>query len=180
MIYKLERKEDPHTYDFLDYQAIIALRGDWSRLSERASSMLTAVPAKRGMNEYQIDHRFYLALARGDESGMEQALSELPSPSAVYRRENDDSGYVANLISTAVVLYAKTAWYHGFETKVNTSYIPAESPPVAPLDAYPKPYPFLRNPLPWGVITLPLPSGAEPGSPCGPFPYTADCRVTAR
>lgn len=104
-----ERIKNPHTYDFPGYSAIITVRSDYSRLERRTLSMLTAMPAERGTNRYQIDQRFYLVLARSDIPGTEQALSELTKPSAIFRIENDDSGYVADLLSTAAVLYAKIA-----------------------------------------------------------------------
>ena len=49
-------------------------------------------------------------MAVGDLSAMEQALSEMVLLKVVNKRRNDDSGYTADLISTAAVVYAKIAW----------------------------------------------------------------------
>lgn len=78
---------------------------------------------------------------------MEQALSEMVLPKAVTKRRNDSSGYTADLILTAAVVYAKIAWRHGFNVRVPSPYIPAEWLPVAPLSTYPAPYPFPTEPI---------------------------------
>ena len=131
------------TYDFWAYQAIVAIRGDWGRLRERCEQVLADPPGAGGLQKYLRDHYFYLALARDDRDGMEAALREIVSPAALRGRNADDSGYAADLISTAAVIYAKIAWLHGHQVSVDTPYIPAEWLPMTPLARYDPCYRFL-------------------------------------
>lgn len=59
-------------------------------------------------------------------------------------RINDDSGYAADLISTEAVIYAKIAWFHGYEVRVDSPYIPTEWLSVEPLAKYNCSYSFLK------------------------------------
>ena len=61
----------------------------------------------------------------------------------LYARKDDDSGYMADLVSSAAVIYAKIAWLHGHEVRVNSPYIPEEWLPCTPLDRYDAHYSFL-------------------------------------
>jgi Immunity protein 49 len=141
--YDLGRVEDHKTRDFRAYQAIIALRGDWPRLLERCERVLSDPPGASSEQKYLDDHKFFLALARQDKSGMEGALRALVSSRAFKSRSNDESGYTADLISTAAVIYAKIAWLHGLEVQVDSPYIPAEWLPNTPLESYDNHYSFL-------------------------------------
>ena len=85
------------THDFCAYQAILALRGDWSQLVERCEKVIADPPRASGEQKYLIDHQFYLALARQDVARMEEVLHELTSPKKVKGRINDESGYTENL-----------------------------------------------------------------------------------
>jgi hypothetical protein len=76
---------------------------------------------------------------------MEEALGALVSPKAVRARSNDDSGYTEGLVSTAAVIYAKIAWLHGHEVRVNSPYIPQEWLPNTPLERYSDHYGFLAR-----------------------------------
>jgi hypothetical protein len=69
--------------------------------------------------------QFYLTLAQRDIGMMAEALQKLVTPEMIQARDNDDSGYAADLISTAAVIYAKIAWHHGYEARVDSPYIPA-------------------------------------------------------
>jgi hypothetical protein len=53
-------------------------------------------------------------------------------------------GYAADLISTAAVIYAKIAWHHGYEVRVDSPYIPPEWLPTEPLERYDDHYGFLK------------------------------------
>ncbi len=136
--------EDHKTHDFWAYQAIVAMRGEWARLIERCERVITDPPKTSAEQRYQIDHRFYLALARQDVAGMHNALLQITEPSAVRARSVDDSGYTANLISTAAVIYAKIASRHGYRVEVGSRYVPAEWLSIEPLRTYEAHYRFLE------------------------------------
>jgi hypothetical protein len=141
--YDLTRAENHKTQDFFAYQALVALRGDWPRLRERCERVLADPPEGSEDQKYLGDHNFFLALARQDKLAMEGALRALVSPRAVKGRADDDSGYAADLISTAGVVYAKIAWLHGHEVQLDSPYIPAEWLPNTPLEHYDNHYSFL-------------------------------------
>jgi len=138
-----DRVDNPSTHDFWAYQALVALRGEWDRLIERCERVIRDPPSAAAEKKYRVDHEFYLALARRDVGGMTEALQKLVTPKMVHARSNDDSGYAADLISTAAVIYSKVAWYHGIEVCVDSPYIPAEWLPMEPLARYEGVYGFL-------------------------------------
>jgi hypothetical protein len=141
--YDLARVEEHKTLDFRAYQALVALRGEWPRLEERCERVLADPPGASGEQKYLVDHKFFLALARQDKPAMEDALRDLVTPTAVGTRVNDDSGYVADLISTAAVIYAKIAWLHGHKVQVDSPYVPSEWLPNSALGHYDNHYSFL-------------------------------------
>ena len=142
--YDMDRVEDPKTHDFWAYQAVVALRGQWDRLKERNERILRDPPTVSAEQKYLLDYQFYLALARQDTARMSEVLEQLVAPDAILARINDDSGYTAHLISTAAVIYAKIAWHHGCEVRVNSPYCPREWLSNESLEHYDPHYDFLR------------------------------------
>lgn len=142
--YDLERVESHKTHDFWAYQAVVALRGEWDRLAERCARVTRDPPGASAEQKYLMDHQFYLGLARRDLGKMTEALEYLVTPKMIRARINHDSGYAADLISTAAVIYAKIAWYHGCEVRVDSPYIPQEWLPTTPLERYDDHYGFLK------------------------------------
>ena len=141
--FDMARVEDSRTVDFWAYQAMIAIRGDWPRLKTRCELLLANPPGASAMQKYLGDHLFYLALAQGDKPGMEAALRSMVLPKAIKARSNDDSGFSADLISTAAVVYGKIAWLHGHKVEVDSPYIPREWLPATSLASYDRHYDFL-------------------------------------
>ena len=142
-VYDLKRVEDVRTWDYLGYQAPLALRGDWDRLAQRSQAAVDYLRATKSKAKYLADQEFFLALARQDRPGMEAALERLTQPKLVQSRSNDEHGLAENLISTAAVAYAKIAWLHGHEVEVNSPLVPAEWLPMEPLPRYEDAYAFL-------------------------------------
>ena len=87
--YDMERVEDRKTHDFWAYQALIALRGEWSRLTARCDAVLGDPPRAASELKYLIDYHFYPALARRDLGRMQEALRELVTPQALRVRAKD-------------------------------------------------------------------------------------------
>jgi hypothetical protein len=142
--FDMVRANDLRTAEFHGYQALLALRGDWKTLEERCLKIIGHSPSK--MKKYEIDHRFYLALARQDVQGMEAALQELTSPKVAKVRNIEQAfGFTEKLIGTHAVIYAKIAWRHGFKIKIDTPWIPQEWLPIAPLSNYLDPYEFMKG-----------------------------------
>ncbi|ATE76319.1 MULTISPECIES: Imm49 family immunity protein [Pseudomonas] len=138
-----KRVQSTTTADFLAYQIILAVKGDFSQLVERCLRM-SANPPKGPKKMFLLDNDFFMALANGDVAGMEAALIELTSPASIKKRLSIESGFSEGLISTFGVIYAKIAWRHGYEVRVDTPYIPVEWLPVKPLANYNPIYSFLK------------------------------------
>ncbi|MFC5583036.1 Imm49 family immunity protein [Rhodanobacter terrae] len=130
------------TFEFETYQSKLALRGEWDKLGERSERFLADVPKR--MERFAPDNRFHLALARGDVSAMESALTEMVTPQAI-RWRTEHEGYTGWFIIREAVIYAKIAWRHGYQVTVDTPWIPAAWLPVAQLAAYHDPYPFMQT-----------------------------------
>lgn len=143
MVYDLERVEDVRTWDYLAYQAPLALRGDWKRLEQRSATALAYLQTTKTKTNYAPDQAFFLALARHDLVAMEAALEQLTQPRLVQSRSNDESGFTDDLIMRPAVIYAKIGWLHGHKIRVASPLVPAEWLPMEPLPRYEEVYPFL-------------------------------------
>jgi len=139
-----KRAAQPSTPDFMSYQVLLALRGEWSELQRRCEHFFEVSPARR--KDYFADQRFHLALTQGDEAGMASAILELLDPKLMKRREEaDESGYTKWFINTYAVIYTKIAWRHGYQIEVDSPWVPKEWLPTAPLAEYVDPYPFMQQ-----------------------------------
>ncbi|MCW8174351.1 Imm49 family immunity protein [Verminephrobacter aporrectodeae] len=137
-------RHNPRQHSFRWSQMMYSLRGDWTIVEERAQKVIAMAPPAQ--KKYMLDEHFYLALARGDLAGMEATLSELTSPKVARVRNNEFGfAYTRPFIGTHAVMYAKLAWLHGHQVKIDTPYIPQEWLPVAPLSTYKDPYNFMRT-----------------------------------
>lgn len=137
----VERVDKLDTWEFVTYQAKLALRGEWDRLAERSETWLANVPEK--MKRFILDNRFHLALARGDVAEMERLLAAMVEPKEIKWR-NEHEGYTGWFIVRQAVIYAKIAWRHGYEVQLDTPWIPKEWLPIKPLSDYEEPYSFIR------------------------------------
>jgi hypothetical protein len=137
------RINNPRMDEFRHYNAWLALSGAWGELKIRCASFLSDVPVKQ--KAYAADHRFHLALAEGDIAGMEAALAELVDPKMMQRRTAEESGYTQNLICTSAVVYAKIAWRHGYQVKVESPWVPRQWLPIVPLSEYKDPFAFMSQ-----------------------------------
>ena len=94
-----------------------------------------------------VDHQFYAALAVGDARKMTEILNLLVTAREINRRKDFETGFTDDLISTTAVIYAKIAWHHGHELRLDSPYVPAEWLPMTPLPAYEDHYDFLGKPI---------------------------------
>ncbi len=141
---EIDDRDNPKQAAFHGYQALLALNGEWELLAQRCEQIL-ATDIKKD-RRFLIDHRFYLALARGDRSGMESVLNELTSPKVAARRNVEQAfGLTERLIATHATIYAKIAWRHGYEVEVDSPWVPSEWLPIQPLDRYEDPWDFMNS-----------------------------------
>lgn len=142
-IFDEKRVASTTTADFLAYQIILSVKGDFAQVAERCLQM-SKKPPKGPKQIFLLDNDFFIALSSGDLSGMESALKELTSLPSIKKRLSIENGFSEGLISTFGVIYAKIAWRHGYEVRVDTPYIPAEWLPVKPISHYEPVYGFLE------------------------------------
>jgi hypothetical protein len=140
-----KRVANHKTHDFWAYQAIIALRGDWEKLTARCELVLSDPPGASSEKKYLIDHEFLLALAKGDCDGMKNILLQLVTPKGLRLRRDDEGGFTGDLISTYAVIYAKIASRHGHDVDINSPYMPSEWLDNTPLEKYDFHYSFLSR-----------------------------------
>lgn len=137
--------DDPKAVEFWTKQFFVALRGDWDTLASRCEDIFNAPPTTGNEKKFMIDHKFYLALAKGDVAGMEGAIKELVTKKLLSSRSSLEGGYTEYLICTPAIIYSKLAWLHGYEIVVDTPYIPKEWLPRAPLASYDDQFNFMKN-----------------------------------
>lgn len=140
----IKDRDNPKWPAFHGYQMILALNHEWDRLGERCEQILSMEIKKD--RKYLIDHRFYLALAKGDKAEMENVLTELTSPKIARVRNYEFAfAFTEHFIATHATMYAKLAWLNGYEVEIDTPWIPKEWLPVKPLAEYPEPWDFLKS-----------------------------------
>ncbi|EXS30044.1 hypothetical protein J690_0725 [Acinetobacter sp. 742879] len=140
----IKDRDNPRKPDFHGYQLILALNHEWDKLRERCELILQTDLKKD--KKYLIDHRFYLALANGDKTEMENVLTELTSPKIAKVRNFEFAfTFTEHFIATHAVIYSKLAWRNGYQLNIDTSWIPKEWLPVEPLLEYPEPWEFMKE-----------------------------------
>ena len=130
--YDINRIEDPKTEDFFAYQAIIAIRGDWTRLKLRCDKVISEQSLGQVGGKYFLDNQFYESLSRKDVSGMRRALTQMVMPKVLRARRNFESGFTEGVISTYAVIYSKIAYLHGIDLNTESRYVPLDWLPIAP------------------------------------------------
>jgi hypothetical protein len=145
LTYDVNRIEDPGTEDFLAYQAILAIRGDWTLLTDRCGRVAANLLPGRVQKKYSIDYQFYAALALHDVPGMRNAINQLLTPKLLLKREDFEDGFTVGFISSYAVIYTKLAFMHGINLDLNSKYIPSEWLQIAPNDQYTFQFPTLNR-----------------------------------
>lgn len=138
-------KDNPKSWMYYRYQSWLALNQRWDELGERCERILSIQSEIKKDRSYLIDHRFYLALARGDVAQMQAVLLEKCEPNLRKIRHDQESGLTHNFIVSYATLFAKLAWRSGYELELDTPWIPKEWLPVKPLDKYEDPWPFMQT-----------------------------------
>ncbi|RMX07837.1 hypothetical protein D8I35_01540 [Corticibacter populi] len=138
-------KDDPKSWIYYRYQSWLALNGRWDELGERCERILAMQEQIKKDRSYLIDHRFYLALARGEQAAMEAVLLEKCAPKNRRVRFYQESGVTCQFIVSYATLFAKLAWCHGYELDLDTPWIPKEWLPIQPNEKYEDPWPFMQE-----------------------------------
>jgi Immunity protein 49 len=133
---------NPKYWAYNSHQTLLALRGDWEALRDRSERVLASPTSKQ--SRHLEDHKFFVALANADISAMEAALITMVTDKNIQRRYLEIAAPFAwRLVDTNAVIYAKIAWRHGFQVRVDSPLVPAEWLPIAPLAEYKAPYAFM-------------------------------------
>lgn len=138
-------KDNPKSWLFYRFQSWLALNQRWDELGERCERILAMQGEIKKDRAYLIDHRFYLALARGDVSAMKSVLLEKVTPVQRKRRYLQQSGITWDLVDSYTVIFAKLAWRNGYELDLDTPWVPKDWLPVKPLEKYEDPWSFMQN-----------------------------------
>jgi hypothetical protein len=139
-----KRINDLNTRDFLAYQFLLAVRGDWIKLKERSVGAILALADSELGQKYLIDYHYFLALADGDVERMSSSIEQLLSPEFMKIRSEDEGGFTQDLIVTSAVIYVKIAARHGYDIKANSPFVPKEWMENDSLVAYDPIYSFLK------------------------------------
>ena len=143
---EVNHKESSKVNDgaYYSLQLALALRGDFDLLGERAEYFVET-PPKNWTKRFLVDNQFYLALAKGDEQGMEAAIKELVTPRRLnYRKDWDEGAYTQGLIGSSAIIFSKLARRYGYEIIVDSPYLPKEWIPVQPLENYEDEFDFMK------------------------------------
>lgn len=156
-----EHSWNPKGWMYYRYQSWLALNQRWDELRERCERILSMEDQIRKDRSYLIDHRFYLALAKGDVPEMEAVLREKLRPRNLSARLQQQSGLTNFFIDSYAVVFAKLAWRNGYEIDIDSPWIPRDWLPIRPPNDYVEPWSFMRN----FDIWQPLDGSAAPFSP---------------
>ena len=138
-------KDNPKSWMYYRYQSWLALNARWDELGERCERILAMQDEIKKDRAYLIDHRFYLALAKGDKAAMESVLLEKCLPKNRRARFEQQSGLTRYFIDSYATLFAKLAWRHGYELEIDTPWIPKDWLPVQPNASNEDPWPFMQS-----------------------------------
>lgn len=138
-------KDNPKNWIFYRYQSWLALNSRWDELGERCERVLAIKDEIKKDRSYLIDHRFYLALAKGDKAGMEKVLEEKSLPKNRRIRYEQESGITRDFIDSYATFFAKLAWYNGYEVEVENPWIPKDWLPIKPNDQYDDVWEFMKE-----------------------------------
>jgi hypothetical protein len=144
-IFDNKRINNPKIFDFWTEQFFVALRGEWDILAKRCDLILANPPTSSREKKFLIDHRFYLALARGDALEMKATIEQLVTEEILKKRAALEGGFTSGLISTPALLYSKLAWRRGYQIEVDSPYIPKPWLTIEPLAQYTDPFDFMRE-----------------------------------
>lgn len=138
-------KRNPKNWMYYRYQSWLALNQRWEELAERCERILFMQDEIKKDRMYLIDHRYYLALSRGDIPEMEAVLAEMCQPRILAQRHKQESGLTNKFIASHATIFAKMAWRNGYEVQVDTPWIPKEWLPVKSNNTYEDPWKFMQD-----------------------------------
>lgn len=153
---KPEDAEDLKTDVYLRRQASRALNGEWDLLAPACELALASPEAFSKVKPRIAQFRFFLALAKGDVESMRDVLMEMCAPKARRRSFEYESGYTAYFVVMFATLFAKMAWWHGYELRLETPWIPEDWLPTRPNDSYTDPWAVMADFDIWANFPAPF------------------------
>jgi hypothetical protein len=135
--------QDMESFSYLDFQIVLALRGAWKEVGNRAHAFLTHVPLH--MAEFSVDQRFLLALARGERTEMENALVEMTDPGVAWTFRRSNAHEKGLFFRSLPVIYMKIANRAGFDLPNRFDFVPNAWFQASELVQINPPYAFLRK-----------------------------------
>lgn len=126
----------PNSEKFQTFQCHLAMMGEMDWLAERSEQALQP-DVKLKAKTHAIDHRFFIALAKGDTVAMESELMQLLKGRAA-RPRNTENGltYQSKVVSGWGFMLAKIAYLNGYELDIDSPWLPQSWLPVQPLPEY--------------------------------------------
>lgn len=126
----------PNSEEFQTFQCHLAMMGELDWLAERSEQALQP-GVKFKKKTHEIDHRFFIALAKGDTAAMETELMQLLKGRAA-RPRNTENGltYQSKVVSGWGFMLAKIAYLNGYELDIDSPWLPQSWLPVQPLAEY--------------------------------------------
>lgn len=148
---RLYRKDSPRKTwrnvvnepEYHKFNFFLALQKKWELLERRSAYALD----QGCTSKFAVVHThypFYLALARGDVSGMRNAVLEIISPKRLHKQNQSISPLSRFYLSAWGTIFAKLAMRNGYDLEIDSPWIPRECLPVEPPINYETPYDFLN------------------------------------
>jgi hypothetical protein len=128
--------DDPGRYEFLLFQAQLAMRRDLPRLLQRAERAVQSGRTPRNKPSFRADYDFFLNLGRQNPDGMKAAIETLLRPRMLLVRSGFESGVTNSLLSTPAVIYCKLAALNGMPIDIDHPMVPRawlSDAPLAPV-----------------------------------------------
>ncbi len=152
-------------FRFHKFNFFLALQKKWELLERRSAYALD----QGCTSKFAVVHThypFYLALARGDVSGMRNAVLEIISPKRLHKQNQSVSPLSRFYLSAWGTIFAKLAMRNGYDLEIDSPWIPRECLPIEPLMNYETPYDFLNVDIftpyeGWAAPFSPKPAGQK-------------------
>lgn len=132
-------------YRFLTRTMVLALKGEWETVIERANIYLEN-PSKSTYDKYlYLEFEYLKALGEKKEEKMKEVLNIMLDKKVARKQLNDKSTFYDFYLHLYVIMYAKIAMYHGIDLGIDCDVAPKELIDMTPAKEYKEPYEYMKK-----------------------------------